>query len=202
MLAQGTELIVIAIGVVWGASELTARSRARAERRSAAGRYLARLLDVRHRLVCYRKITEEFSAHSFEDQASLQAMLKGTLPQYDEVNRTFEESTAILAETDPFFAFRLRMNQWQIPAVVRLGGIASADSAVDGPWAPIEKPFIKHVQDGIDELILTLAHRHGSGTWADVQEYLNHPPEMPEGMKQILQKVEERLKAGSRERVA
>lgn len=189
MLAQGIEFLILGIVLVWSFSELSARLRARTERRRAAGRHLAQLLDVRHRLLSFRRITEELSntPESLpEELASLGATLKGILPEHEGLRKELENSTAFLAESEPFFAFRLRMKQFQFPAVGRLASLASADGRVDAGWMKIEKQFIRHTLRGLDEMILVLARRHNWKTWLAVRDYLQRPLELSIEMKKVL----------------
>lgn len=189
MLAKGIEVLLLFTIAVWGFSALSARLQVRAEGRRAVGRHLARLLDVRHRLLSFRMIIDELAKNSKvtpQDLSPLRATLRCVLPEFEELNKELESSTAFIAESSPFLAFRLRLKHFQFHVFNRFGSFAPLGDAEYPGWLQLQQESLAVVLEGLDEMILALARRHTWRSWLATRDYLRRPLELPSEMEQVL----------------
>jgi hypothetical protein len=171
--AAYTTGITTIVAVVTGSllNEIHAALTARRQSRQAAGRVLAELLDIRHRMVLSATVLAELRKRGMPPgtESQVREIFAGLLPDMDGLQARFNEAVTDLAASSPLLAFRLRPQSSIDGAFASLRGLAKDYNASPLVVAQLETALRLPLEENLTTLTRDLAYAHGWGTWLRVR---------------------------------
>lgn len=173
------ESITTLVSVLAGAGIAGAGAllKARDERKKAIATAVADLLEVHHRMLAVRILTQ-----TFKDQLKVSndlvpviiGLLNGFFPKDVGLHERFSDSIRVIASVDPLLAFRMRSKD-QIQDFIDNFTAMNAQLPVQ-EGAKFESLVNKHIIPVLDEALLELARAHSRTLHKKIKKKLNAPP--------------------------
>ncbi len=163
--------------------------RLRREDRRAIGRALANLMEIRHRLLGVKRISDEVTERfklSPQERLSSKSFLENILPDLQNLSEGYEKCVDTIASADPLLAFQLRSKDLLNPYISQIGSIASMDENSAAIWSRIEAQLIELANPEFERLILRLSRLHSWRTWFYARRYVKKPFEIPPEFEKLM----------------
>jgi hypothetical protein len=187
-MAAWLPIITALIGVVatvigWLLGQLGQLFALRRDRRKAMARAVYGMLQVREQIrrvpEAIRLLSEKLQIPAAQ-QVVLVAVLENFLVVEDSFAREFEESMAVLAESDPVLAARMRGRNQAVPLLRRLRQMIAANPAAAALWNTMECEIMKHALPRFDDAILEIGYLHGRRIVRDIKADMAKKADVPE----------------------
>jgi hypothetical protein len=179
-------LIGVLVGTVlgWVLNQLTQWVLLRRDEKKAIARTISDLLEVRHRLLTFPRITELLSRDFGLPQEShtvVKVVLAQLFPPDPDLSKRYSEAVNLVAAANPILGFRLRSQDRVLPFLDHLRKIALNDPSASTAFPGMERELMGHLAPNLDRLLKELAWSHGILTSFAVRRQLTRPLEIPDG---------------------
>jgi hypothetical protein len=195
----GNILPVLTLLIGWFLKEFSDFFQSKRERRKVIGIAVSDLLEIRDRMVAYRRTLDSLQKRfriAPLAAANLSKIMESIIPSIDNFQERYEKTLSLIATTDPVLAFRLRSRYVFNPAINKLKDFLGADYLNLSFVMKVEGFTTQAMLTVFDELILELAKMHSKKTVAEIQKQLNrYSAEPPPEVGAILSFIEENLQA-------
>lgn len=188
----------------WGLGQLDDLIGDQRRKKRAIARALTDLLDLRHSLLqtprAMEKIGDELGASAEQwERFSPLIFQRYVAPMVDfgSLRRRYREAVTVLSEHRPVLAYRLRSKDILID-LNRLSSLAEEESSSTAlTVARLIQSINSAVREHFEDVITSLAKKHGWRTHRQVREILQKPVELPDEMEPFVEELRSELKDAS-----
>lgn len=181
-------LIYTAFG--WLLNEGSQFFRLRHERRLPIGWALADLLNIRHRFLAIKLLTDEIATLgklSPQQQLHFEHWFESLLPDLARLHQRYEESVKAIAGVRPILAFQISELDTIPSALAQLRGLALTDEEASAVFHNVSSQVTDLPL--FDEKIRKLAWKHGFRTWYEIRGRIQKPLIIPPEFQKILKSL-------------
>jgi hypothetical protein len=180
---------VIGATITWLLNEYSQVLRLRREERRAVGRALTDLLNIRHRVLGLKLVTEEIGKVANltpQEQIIYKQVLDSLLPDLEGLHERYGEAIKVIAGINPVLAFRLSERDYLPSMLKQLRGLILTDESAVTAWHEMESEISSSIES--NDIIKDMAWTHGIRTWFRVKRILNKPLEFPDNFRQLVER--------------
>ncbi|MCI0718873.1 MAG: hypothetical protein L0338_07835 [Acidobacteria bacterium] len=178
-------------------SELGHYLRARREKTAALARAISDLLEIRHRILVTKLVSDELKKRFQvpEDAfTQLRTFLSMVLPEPQGLHDRYDQAVSEIASHDPVLGFKMR-SQNAIPQFLSaLESVAAGDVSAKSILAQIEQQILDSWIPMLDERIRKAASLHGVLTRFEVNKLLRKSNSLPAEAESLFHQLEETLR--------